>query len=192
MDPTKLLDDVRAAAEARGVRVRQRPLGPGKVGAFDGLSVTLASGHAAEELAYYLAHALGSIVRWSLSRATVQALFDELRAAKEDRADAGRLERAIEAYRAFETESSEFAVWLLNDLGHGGWVPSYTSFLRADLEALTEFHRTGRAPVWRDFFARWNEEVAGGRWQVPPFQPTPISAFTPVVIETQEIVQKQG
>ena len=55
--------------------------------------------------------------------------------AKSDRADPRRLERALEAYHAFETESSEFAVWLFTETGHGHAVPSYTNFMRADLEA---------------------------------------------------------
>ncbi len=173
--------------------MRQDRLKPEQAGAFDGVSVTLNSAYGSEELTYYLAHALGSIARWSLSRAAVQGMFDELRAAKADRPpDVMRLERAIDGYRAFEIESSEFAVWLLAELGHGGAVASYTNFMRADLEALTEFHRTGRAPVWRDFYSRWNEEVAAGRRQVPPFHAKPIPPFTPAAIEKQEILQKQA
>lgn len=192
MDRARLYQDVRDWADAHGVRVVQLRLKPEQAGAFDGVSVTLNSSYGVEELTYYLAHSLGSIVRRSLSRDAVQCLFDELRAAKADRADAARLERAIGAYRAFEVESSEFAVALLADLGHADAVPSYTNFMRADLEALTEFHRTGRAPVWREFFVRWNEEVASGRRVVEPFRPKPIPAFTPVAIENQEILQKQG
>jgi len=191
MDATQILEDVRAWAAAHGIRVGQRPLKPDHAGAFDGLSVTLNSGFKAEEVLPCLVHALGSIVLWSRSRAAVQGMFDELRAAKEDRADAARLERAIKAYRAFETDSSEFAVWLLTELGHGDAVPSYTNFMHADLEALTGFHRTGRLPIWNDFFSRWNEEVACGRRQVPPFRPKPIPAFTPKAIENQVIMQKQ-
>jgi hypothetical protein len=184
--------DVRAATERRGVRVRQRPLRRDLVGIFDGVSVTLNSDYGPEELTYYLAHALGSMARWSLSRDAVQAMFDELRDAKDDRADAARLERAIAAYRSFETESSEFAVWLLDDLGHGAVVPPYTNFMRADLEAMTEYHRTGTAPVWEDFFARWNESVAAGLKIIPAFRPKPLPAFAPVRIENQEILQKHA
>jgi hypothetical protein len=118
-------------------------------------------------------------------------MFDELRDAKKARADPARLERAIAAYRDFETESSEFAVWLLGELGHAGAVPSYTNFMRADLEALTAFHRTGVAPAWRDFFACWNEDVAAGRRDVEPFRPKPLPPFTAVPIERQEILQTQ-
>ena len=164
--------DVSAWAAAHGIAVGQRPLAPGTAGTFDGLSATMNSGYSAAERTYYFVHALGSVVRWSLSHDAVQAMFDELRGAKKDRAgDPDRLERAIDAYRAFEIESSEFAVWLLAELGHAAVVPSYTTFMRADLDALTEFHRTGKAPVWRDFFARWQEEIAAGRRQVQSYQP---------------------
>ena len=192
MDSKQLLDDVRAWAEAHGVQVRLQPLKRELAGVFDRVSASLNTGFGVEELTYYLAHALGSMVRWSLSRDAVQALFDELRAAKADGADAPRLSRAITAYRAFEVESSEFAVWLLTELGHEDAVAAFTNFMRADLEALTEFYQSGQAPVWRAFFARWNKEVAAGQRQVEPFRPKPIPAFTPVVIENQEIVQKQG
>jgi hypothetical protein len=120
-------------------------------------------------------------------------MFDALRMAKKAKdADPSRLEQAIERYRAFEIESSEFAVWLLADLGCLEVVPSYTNFMRADLEALTEFHRGGQAPVWRDFFARWNEEVAYGRREVLAFRPKPVPPFRPVQFEKQEILQEQG
>lgn len=185
--------DVRTWAEARGIRVGEQPMPRQRAGMFDGVSATMNSDYGAEERTYYLAHALGSIVRWSLTRPAVQELFDELRAAKKvKRDDPTRLERAIAAYRDFEVESSDFAVWLLAELGHAGAVPSYTNFMRADLEALTEFHRVGRAPVWRDFLARWNEGVAAGRVQVLPFRPKPPPAFRPIAIEKQEILQEQG
>jgi hypothetical protein len=190
VDFARILDDVRDAAERRGVRVGERTLKPEQAAVFDGVSVVLNRDYEPEELTYYLAHALGSIARWSLSRDAVQAMFDELRDAKKAD-DAGRRERAIEAYRAFEVESSEFAVWLLAELRHTDVVPSYTNFMRADLEALTEFHRTGTSPVWREFFARWNAEVAAGRRVVPPIPPKRLPAFTPRTIERQEVLQKQ-
>jgi hypothetical protein len=118
-----VLHDVKAATADRGVAVRQRPLRADQAGEFDGVSVTLNADYGAEELTYYLAHALGSIARWSLSRPAVQAMFDELRAAKGDKSDTARRERAIAAYCAFEIESSEFAVWLLQELGHADAVP---------------------------------------------------------------------
>jgi hypothetical protein len=182
---------VRTWAEANGIEVLEERLAPEKAGVFDGTSVTMNSVCTAEERTYYFAHALGSIVRWSLSGPDVQAMFDELRSAKKTRAEnPGRLEAAIERYRAFEIESSEFAVWLLTQLGHADAVPSYTNFMRADLEALTEFHRRGRAPVWRDFFARWNEQVACGERHILPYHPRAIPPFRPVRIEKQEILQE--
>jgi hypothetical protein len=189
---SRAFSDVRAAAQRYGVRVAQQPLKRDLAGFFDGVSVTLNTDLGPEELTYYLAHTLGSIAGWSINRDAVQAMYDELRDAKADRTDDARLERAIAAFRAFETETSEFAVWLLVDLGHGGLVPGYTNFMRADLEAITEYHRTGTAPVWDDFFARWNREVAAGSRKVPRFQAKPLPAFTPIRIEKQEILQRHG
>ncbi len=192
MDFTQALRAVQAWAEAHGIQVQQQALRPELAGVFDGLSVRLNPDFTSEEQTYYLVHALGSIIRWSLSQPVVQSLFEELRAAKAHRTDRARLERAIEAYRAFEIESSEFAVELLSQLGLGDAVPTYTNFMRADLEALTELHRTGQAPVWRNFFSKWNADVAAGRRQVAPFHRKSIPAFTPRKIDKQEIIQKQA
>ena len=191
MDFQKMYKNVRGWAGAHGIRVGLSLLPAGKAGEFDGLSATMNSEYEPEEVVYYLTHALGSIVRWSLSRPEVQKMFDEMRAAKKGD-ERNRLEQAIKAYRAFEEESSEFAVWLLAELGHTGVVPSYTNFMRADLQALTEFHRNGRAAVWREFFARWNEDVTAGRKQGLSFRPKPIPPFEPVLIEKQEILQEHG
>jgi hypothetical protein len=68
-------------------------------------------------------------------------------------------------------------------------VSAYTNFMRADLEAMTEYHRTGTAPVWEDYFARWNESVADGLKKVPAFRSKPLPAFAPGRIENQEILQ---
>jgi len=135
---------------------------------------------------------LGSIVRWSLSRDAVQQLFDELRDSKETKQErAQRFEKAIQQYRDFETESSEFAVWILVQLGYGDAVGTYSNFMRADLESMTQFHRTGQAPVWRKFFEQWNRDVAIGRRHVELFSPKPIPDFQPVKTENQEILQRQ-
>src|SRR4051794_32225305 len=108
----------------------------------------------------------------------VQRLFDGLRAAEEDKdVNAAELSQWIEQFRAFETRSSQFAIWLLGELGYPTAKASYTNFIQADLEAMMEFHRTGHAPVWRTFFARWNEEVAAGRRVVAPFEPKVIPPF---------------
>ena len=178
-------------AEAQGIAVRHARLDAKKAGEFNGLSASMNSSYSAEEQSYYLVHALGSIVRWSLSFEPVRDIFAELRAAKGSREDQNRLDAAIQCYRAFEIESSEFAVWLLGELGNSEAIPTYTNFLRADLEALTQFHRTGVAPVWRRFFARWNDEVRSGVRTVEPFHAKPIPEFTPKLIENQEILQKQ-
>jgi hypothetical protein len=183
--------DICRWAKSHGISVRQARLEANKAGEFDGLSVTMNTSYSAEERSYYLAHALGSIVRWSLSHAQVRGLFQELREAKTTRDDSIRLDSAIDRYRAFEIEASEFAVWLLGERGKDDVIPSYTNFMRADLEALTQFHRIGVAPVWRDFFARWNEEVRVGLRSVEPYQPKRIPEFKPTQIEKQEILQKQ-
>ena len=181
-----------AWARSKDISVRSTVLGPNKAGEFDGVSATMNSSYSAEERTYYLVHALGSIVRWSLSRAAVQEMFQELRAAKKTREqDPARLESAIDRYRAFEIESSEFAVWLLAELGHRNAISSFTNFMRADLEALTQFHHQGVAPVWRDFFARWNEDIRLGRRTVDEYQPKPIPNFEPRQIDKQEILQEQ-
>jgi hypothetical protein len=179
-------------AESRGIKVSLRRLAAGKAGEFNGVSATVNSDYAVDERCWYFAHALGSIVRWSLSRDAIQAMFNELRDARKQRdADPARLEKAIEQYRAFEIEASELAVWLFGELGHMEVIGAYTTFMRADLEALTIFHRTGKAPVWRDFFADWKRGVADGRIEVVPFRSKPIPAFVPVRIENQEILQRQ-
>jgi hypothetical protein len=179
--------------EAHGIRIEQRPLPREKAGEFTGKSIVMNSGFLAEDRLYYLTHAIGSIVRRSLSPKETQELFDELRDAKQQKqTDPQRLERAIDRYRAFETESSEYAVWLLNHCGYPGVIGSYTNFMWADLEAMTQLHRTGRAPVWPTFFRQWNDEVTGGRRQVPPFQPKSIPSFDPIETEKQDILQRQN
>ena len=82
-------------------------------------------------------------------------------------------------------------MWLLAEQGHTAVLSLYANFMRADLEALTEFHRSGRAPVWHAFFHHWNEEVARGLRKLLPFIPRPIPPFRPLRIENQEILQEQ-
>jgi hypothetical protein len=177
-------------AQANGIQVTEGRMEAGKAGEFDGLAVRLNESYDLFEKTYYLVHALGSIVRWSLSQ-DIQGMFDELRDAKTSD-DPARLEMAIERYRRFEIESSEFAVWLLAQVGLADLVQSYTNFMRADLEALTMFHRTSHAPVWRDFFAQWNDEVATGERHPPSFSSQQIPPFVSRKIERQEILQKQA
>jgi hypothetical protein len=177
--------------EVHGIQLHQQPLPSQQAGEFTGTSVVMNSDFPAEDRLYYLVHALGSIVRWSLSRNAVQGMFDELRDAKKNKdADLPRFERAVAAYRGFEIESSEFAVWLLKTIGHPETIDSYTNFMRADLEAMTQFHRTGHAPKWGDFFRQWSADVAAGRRRVEPYEFKPIPPFQPVTTERQEILQR--
>lgn len=176
-------------ATMHGIQVKGEELPPGKAGEFDGLNVTMNREYEAEERVYYLIHALGSIVLWSLNSAGVAEMFSELRDAKSKKADdPARFETAIAKYRDFEVEASKLAVWLFGQLGQRENVSPYTNFMRADLEAMTGFHRTSIAPVWSKFFDRWNHEVASGSRRVVPFDPKPIRPFQPVPIEQQEIL----
>jgi len=179
-------------AAVHGIAIKEEALPPGKAGEFTGRLVTMNHEYGAEERLYYLIHALGSIVLWSSNKAGVEQMFNDLRDAKSEKAhNPSRLETAIVSYRRFEVEASEHAVWLLGQLGQGEKVPSYTNFMWADLEAMTEFHRTGKAPVWCEFFDRWNHDVASGRRPVRPFNSKPIPHFQPVLTERQEILQRQ-
>jgi hypothetical protein len=184
-------DAVVTWCKSQGIEVQQRSLSSEKAGEFNGVRVVMNGDYDTEQRLYYLTHAVGSIVLWSQDVSAVQRMFDELREAKKTKgADSQRLQQAIERYRAFEIESSELAVWLFEALGHSTVIVSYTNFMRADLEAMTEFHRTGRAPVWRDFFDAWNADVANGRRTVDFFTPKPILPFRPVEIQNQEILQR--
>jgi hypothetical protein len=189
----KVYCSVRAWAAVRGIEVQERSLPRDKAGEFTGTHVLMNNKFGWEERSYYLAHAVGSIVCWSLDKPGVQRFFDGLRAAKEHReANAAELSYWIEQFRAFETRSSQFAAWLLEELEYPAAKESYSNFMRADLEAMTEFHRTGHAPGWRMFFARWNREVASGQRVVASFEPKIIPPFHPVRLEKQEILQPQG
>jgi hypothetical protein len=182
--------NVGAWASAKGITVKDVALPAGKAGQFNGVSVTMNEAFDLEERTWYLVHALGSIAIWSLDRRAVQRMFDDLRDAKQSH-DAGRLEKMIANYRDFEIRSSEHAVWLLDRLDAASVIDAYTNFMRADLESMTELHRTGKAPVWRQFFRRWNEQVRAGNWQVVPFYPRVIPDFHPIQIQNQEILQQQ-
>ncbi len=183
---------LRRWATDHGVCPDERPLPAGKAGDFDGLSITMNHDYSAEDKSYYFAHALGSIALWCVDP-TVQAIFDGLRSAKASKtSNPAGLEMAIDRFRGFEIESSQLAVWLLEQVGFRDAVPSYTNFMRADLESITQYHRTGNAPVWRTFFARWNEEARAGQRRVELFHPQEIPQFSPRSIERQEILQEQG
>ena len=70
-------------------------------------------------------------------------------------------------------------------------IEPYTVFFRADIEAMTIFHRTGKEPRWPDFFAEWKQKVARGEIQIVPFTPKPIPPFKPVTIPKQEVLQER-
>jgi hypothetical protein len=185
-----LYSSLRAKTESYGIQVRCEPLGLETPGKFDGLSITLNSDYDLESCCYYLVHSLGSIIQWSLDPQGSQRVFDELRKAKVNKSsDPVRFTQALERFCSFEEVSSEYAVWILKDIGHDWAIPSYTDFFRADMEAMIQYHRSGRAPVWREFFAEWKEQVAQGEKQVRPFRPRPVPQFRPVFIQMQEVLQ---
>jgi hypothetical protein len=191
MDSENAIHAVIAWCEVHGIRVLESSLPADKAGEFTGLLVVMNRDYEPEQRLFYLTHAIGSIVLWSRNRDAVRQMFDELRDAKANRNQSPtRLKQAIERYRAFEIESSELAVQLLHECGCSDRIPSYTNFMRADLEAMTEFHRVGRAPDWRQFFEKWNQDIAAGHRRVEPFPAQPIPKFQPVEFEKQEILQR--
>ncbi len=176
-------------AKGHQMQVFQQPLEPSHVGKFDGESFILDPSYPLAERVFYLAHAVGSALIWFVDD-SVSSMFQELRAAK-SAPEGPRFERALAQYQAFEIESSQFATWLLQELGFAGLTSEYSNFMRADLESMTIFHRTGVAPVWREFFANWNQEVSHGKRLVEDFSPVEISQVSPRKFELQEILQKE-
>src|SRR5688572_284823 len=81
----RIYRDIQRWAENHSVHVADQYLPPGTAGEFDGLGVVMNSSYDADERAYYLIHALGSIVLWSLDKAAIQKIFADLRAAKIER-----------------------------------------------------------------------------------------------------------
>ncbi len=188
----ELFDDLRAYIERHGIGVVLRSMEIEKPGEFDGLTITINPNHDRESASYYLAHAFGSIVQWSTDFNRAQEVFDELRDAKRARGeDPARFDRALARYQRFEELSSEHAVWALVDSGHPQAVRSYTIFFRGDIEAMTIFHRSGKAPRWPEFYAAWKDRVDCGAIRLEPFTPRPFSPFQPVRIEKQEVLQER-
>src|SRR6478735_1972722 len=112
-------ESLRAWGAAHGIRVQSRSLGPERPGTFDGPSVTISPDYDRESRCFFLAHSLGSIAAWTADPERSQAVFDELRDAKETRdADPARFERARDDWSAFEEAASEYAVGLLGQVGH--------------------------------------------------------------------------
>lgn len=160
-----------------------------KPGVFDGPTITINPKHDQEAASFYLAHSFGSISQWSTNFERAQTIFDELRDSKKRQGE--RFETALKAWRLFEQTSSDHAVWVLEHVGHAEAIPPYTVFFRADIEAMTVFHRTGKEPPWPDFFAAWKEKVGRGEIRIDPFRPKPVARFRPVRIEKQEVLQER-
>jgi hypothetical protein len=192
-DVENLYADLVQRAARYGITVGQADLDAEVPGQFDGPTVTLNKVYDAGERAFYLAHSIGSIAEWSIHPDRSHQVFRELQQAKHTaRSDATRLERALAAYLAFENATWEFAAWLLEDMGHNHFTPAFTNFGRADMEAMRVFHTTGAAPVWREFFATWNEQIRQGARTITPFVPRPIPEFQAMKIPKQEIVQEDA
>jgi hypothetical protein len=187
-----LFDDLRRCVERHGVLVLITEMDVEKPGEFDGLTIAINPKHDRTAASYYLAHSFGSIVQWSTAHDASQRVYDDLRNAKRRRTqEPGRFEKALDAYRAFEQRSSEHAVWMMARTGHDESIADYTVFFRADIEAMTIFHRTGKAPRWPDFYAEWKEKVAVGEIRIEPFVPNAIPSFQPVHIKPQEVLQER-
>jgi hypothetical protein len=184
-----LFDDVERVIREHGVEVRLKEMELEKPGVFDGPSITINPKHDREAASYYLAHSFGSIYQWSTAFEHAQKVFGELHDAKNG--DNARFENALRAWRLFEQTSSDHAVWVLDQAGHADAIVSYTVFFRADIEAMTVFHRTGKEPRWPDFFAEWKEKVSKGEIRIEPFRPKPVTRFRPVRIEKQEVLQER-
>jgi hypothetical protein len=182
---------LRAYVESRGIALEWRRLPPDTPAVFDGLSIVLKEGHDRTELGCYLVHSFGSITGWCLETGRVKQLFEELRAAKDVKdTEPARFEQALATFRRFEEASAEFALGVLDSTGNGALKDDVSEFFRADLEAITLFHRTGALPVWPDFLSAWRRDVSEGRRPRRPFQARIAPPFTPIQIERQEV--KQG
>jgi hypothetical protein len=184
-----LFEDIRRYIQRLGVAVRVKNMDIETPGCFDGLTITINPRHDAESSTYYVLHALGSIVQWSTDGANVSEIFRSVKDQRRQR-DRRGFEAALVRYHRFEEISSEHAVWVLGDAGHDAAIAPYTTFFRADLEAMMILHRTGKAPRWADFYADWKRGISTGRIRLEPFASRPIPSFTPVCIENTEIVQE--
>jgi hypothetical protein len=182
-----LFDALRRYIAPYGVRVDLKAMELEKPGEFDGPTITINPLHDLESRCFYLAHSLGSVVQWSTDFDGAKKVFDDLRRWK-----AGPpFEEALRRYQVFEQTSSQHAVWMLEDLSRPDAVEPYTVFFRADIEAMTIFHRTGREPRWPDFFAQWKSRAGRGDVWVEPFTPRPFPWFHPVRIDKQEVLQER-
>lgn len=172
-----------------GVDVVLRNMDAETPGEFDGPSITINPVHDRVACSYYLAHSFGSIYQWSTDFEQTRKVFEGLRETKRGRG--ADFEAAMERWRQFEETSSDHAVWVLAATGHTDAIDPYTVFFRADIEAMTIFHRTGKEPRWPDFFADWKAKVAIEEIRIDPFKPKPVARFRPVRIEKQEVLQER-
>ena len=187
--PARLFDDLERFIASHGVEIRQKNMDVEKPGEFDGPTITINPKHDSQASAYYLVHSFGSIYQWSTDFGRAQTVFNDLRDAKKTRGD--DFEPALQVWRQFEQTSSDHAVWVLGDVGHPDAIDSYTVFFRADIEAMTIFHRSGKEPRWPDFYTEWKRAVERGDIRVEPFRPKPVARFRPVRIEKQEVLQER-
>ena len=186
-----VFEDLKRFITGYGIDVLGRVMEIDKPGEFDGPTITINPKHDAVAACFYLAHSFGSICQWSTDFGHAKEVFEKLRQAKATGVTGPRFETALEAWRLFEQTSSDHAVWTLEESGHGHAIEAYTTFFRADIEAMTIFHRTGKEPRWPEFFAEWRADVERGKIRVDPFRPKPVPRFRPVKIEKQEVVQER-
>ena len=184
-----LFSDLERFVSSSGVQVRLQEMDLEKPGEFDGPTITINPAHDRQACCYYLAHSFGSIYQWSTDFEHARKVFDGIRNTKNG-AQSG-FEAALRRWRRFEEVSSDHAVWLLAATDHEDAIDAYTVFFRADIEAMSIFHRSGKEPRWPDFFAEWKERVGKGEIRVDPFRPKPVARFRPVRIEKQEVLQER-
>jgi hypothetical protein len=193
VDWAKVYERLKARIEACGVQVFARPLDLDTTGVFDGLSIITNTAYDLETRCHNIAHSFGHIVQWSLDYQVQQQLYDDLHAAKANKAtDPGSLERALERFRVYEEVASQYATWLLADSGNPDAVAAFTNFARADIEAIVGFHRDGVAAIWCDFFDEWNQAIKRHGCHVMPFSPKAIPTISPRPIEPQEVIRGVG
>jgi hypothetical protein len=191
VDWATVYERLKARIEACGVRVLAKHLGFETTGIFDGLNITTSTSYDLATRCHNMAHSFGHITQWSLDCARQQRLYDDLHVGKANKAaDPAALERVLARFRAYEEEASQYAAWLLADTGNADALPAFTNFARADIEAIVGFHRNGIAPIWHEFFDRWNREVSEGQRSLLSFEPKLVPPFTPRWIEPQEVIQE--
>jgi hypothetical protein len=193
LDWSLIYERLKERIQAFGVSVAVQPMRLETTGVFDGLSITTNSAYDQETRCHNIAHSFGHITQWSLDFAHFEALYKTLHAAKENKAAAPEaLETALQLFRAYEEEASQYATWLLDDTGNSAALSAFTNFARADIEVIVAFHREGSAPVWQDFFTDWNARVARGELEIRPFKPKPVPPFTPVHISPREVIRARA